>query len=398
MPTANSSETMGIKVCGIGVVSAIGVGCEESLNSLRQERCGISNNTLFSSSITTPVGEVKLSNKELKERLGVDATQTISRTALLGALAAREAMQSVENLEVKRVGLINSTTVGGMDLTEEFYREFSKEPSKGRLRGVVGHDCATSTEFIANICNITGFTTTISTACSSAANAVIMGARMLERGMLDYVLVGGVDSLCRFTLCGFNSLMILDKELCRPFDQSRKGLNLGEGAGYLLLTKEEGARSICTLAGYANANDAFHQTASSQSGDGAYLAMMEAVKLAGIEPGEIDYINLHGTGTENNDSSESAAIKRLFTESTIPPCSSTKSYTGHTLAASGGVEAIFSVLALTHNVIYGSLRVQTPIAEGVEVVTKTQEGVSLRHILSSSFGFGGNCSSLIFSR
>ncbi len=389
---------MSINVCGIGVISAIGVGCSENLDSLRAERCGIGSNTLFDSSIAPPVGVVRLSNDELKERLGVDSSRSLSRTALLGALAALEAFEGVEIPQGKRVGLINSTTVGGMDLSEEFYRDFAKDNSKGRLRGVVGHDCATSSEFIAEICKINSFVTTISTACSSAANAVIMGARMLECGMLDYVLVGGVDSLCRFTLCGFNSLMILDGELCRPFDQNRKGLNLGEGAGYLLLTKETIPNKLCTLVGYANANDAFHQTASSEVGEGAYRAMMEAIEVAGVDRDDIGYINLHGTGTGNNDLSESAAIKRVYEGAKIPPCSSTKSYTGHTLAASGGVEAVYSVLALTNSLIYGSLRVETPICDEVPLVGNTEQVTSLNYILSSSFGFGGNCSSLIFRR
>lgn len=389
---------MSINVCGIGVVSAIGVGCDENFDSLLSQRCGIGANTLFDSSIGVPMGEVKLSNEELKKRLGVDKSRTLSRTALLGALAAKEALAGVEIPEGKRVGLISSTTVGGMDLTEEFYRDFVKDSSKGRLRDVVGHDCATSSEFIAEVCGITHFVTTISTACSSAANAVIMGARMLECGMLDYVLVGGVDSLCRFTLCGFNSLMILDEELCRPFDQSRKGLNLGEGAGYLLLTKEPTSKALCRVAGYANANDAYHQTASSAEGEGAYRAMTEAIRVAGIDCREIDYINLHGTGTQNNDLSESAAIKRIFDGENIPPCSSTKSYTGHTLAASGGVEAVYSVLALTRSVVYSSLRVLVPINDDMPIVTRVQEGVKLNYVLSSSFGFGGNCSSLILGR
>ncbi|MFR9650620.1 MAG: beta-ketoacyl-[acyl-carrier-protein] synthase family protein [Rikenellaceae bacterium] len=387
---------MGVKVCGLGVVSAIGVGCAESLASLCGEVCGIAPLTLFESEVNSPVGEVKLSNDELKELLGIESGRSVSRTALLGALAAREAVRDANIEAGRRVGLISATSVGGMDLSEEFYRDYIKDCTKGRLRDIVGHDCATSTNLIAEICGVDGFRTTISTACSSAANAIIMGAQMLECDMLDYVVVGGCDALCRFTYNGFNSLMILDSELCRPVDSSRKGLNLGEGGGYLVLTKDEGcAKSYCNLVGYANANDAHHQTASSAEGNGAYLAMSEALAMSGLA--KIDYINLHGTGTPNNDSSELAAITRLFTES-LPLCSSTKSATGHTLAASGGVEATFSVLSLIEGRVWANLRFQEAIEPyDIEPVRHLIECDNIESVMTNSFGFGGNCSSLIFA-
>lgn len=385
-----------INVCGIGVVSAIGVGCQENLVNLLSGNCGIGAITLFDTAVGVPVGELKRTNSQLKELLGVAQDITVSRTALLGAVAAKEAIQDAQIPQGSRVGLISSTTVGGMDLSENFYAAFKDDLTAGRLRDIVGHDCAASTEFIASQCAITGFRTTISTACSSAANAIIMGAEMLKRNMLDYVVVGGVDALCRFTLNGFNSLMILDKEPCRPLDRDRNGLNLGEGAGYLVLTKNP-SKSYCSLSGYANANDAFHQTASSESGDGAYMSMHNAVKMAGISLREIDYINLHGTGTMNNDSSEMVAVGRLF-GTNVPPCSSTKCYTGHTLAAAGGVEAVYSVLAIHNGVRYANLRFENPIKGAAVPLTETQRGVVVRSVLSNSFGFGGNCSSLIFSK
>lgn len=384
---------MSLKVCGIGVVSAIGVGVEENLKSLLEYRCGIGCNTLFDTSVDVPVARVTLSNEELRESLGIGNIHHISRTSLLGALAAREALSGITIRG--RLGFVNSTSIGGMDLSEEFYRSYISDPSKGRLRDIVGHDCATSTDFIAKYCNIEGFRTTISTACSSAANAVIMGAMMLERDMLDYVLVGGTDALCRFTICGFNSLMILDSELCRPFDNNRKGLNLGEGAAYILLTKDEDPEAICNLVGYANANDAHHQTASSAEGEGAYLAMRKAMQMAELNSYEIDYINLHGTGTENNDLSETEAIKKLFGE--VPPCSSTKGYTGHTLAAAGALEAVYSILSISNKCRYANLRFDTKIENGITPIQYSEERVEVTNVLSNSFGFGGNCSTLIFS-
>lgn len=221
--------------------------------------------------------------------------------------------------------------------------------------------------------------------------------------MLDIVVAGGTDALTKFTLNGFNTLMILDNQYCQPFDENRRGLNLGEGAGYLVLVSEKIAASLpnkpdVVLSGYCNANDAYHQTASSPDGTGSYLAMSGALKMSGLQPSDIDYVNLHGTGTQNNDIAEGTAIKRLF-EPTFPKMSSTKTFTGHTLGASGGIEAVYAVMALKHGYVYPNLRLQTPMKDlPFNVETVFQKNISLKHVLSNSFGFGGNCSSLIFSR
>ena len=325
---------MNIAVRGIGIISALGNGAGETLAALRAGRSGIGKPTLFRSAVDVPVGEVRRDNRALGELLGIPARETPSRTALLGMIAAAQAVADAAIPAAARVALVSGTSVGGMDLTENFYRDFRSDNGRGRLRSVAGHDCADSTRRIAEYCGITGYTATVSTACSSAANAVITGALLLENDMADYVVAGGTDALCRFTLNGFNSLSILDRERCRPFDATRAGLNLGEGAGYVVLAREEpGMRSYCRLAGYANANDAHHQTASSETGEGAYRAMAEALARSGLE--RVDYINAHGTATPNNDLTEGTALRRLFGE-LVPPFSSTKGFTGHALAAAGG--------------------------------------------------------------
>ena len=197
--------------------------------------------------------------------------------------------------------------------------------------------------------------------------------------------------------------MILDENYCTPYDDNRKGLNLGEGAGYVVLVSEKVAGKLSKapavkLTGYANANDAFHQTASSPEGKGNYLAMQGALKMSGLEISAIDYINLHGTGTANNDLSEGMAIQRIFGER-VPKSSSTKAFTGHTLGACGGIEAIFSMMAIEQKMIFPNLRLKTPMKElGFVPVTELMEGVEVKNVLSNSFGFGGNCSSLIFSK
>lgn len=394
---------MNVLVTGIGCVSALGCGVEEHLQAFRSGRDGLGKVTLFRTRLEAPVAEVKISNDALKTRLGLDSGKLFSRTSLLGMEASKQAFRDAGLSGAPlRIGLISSSSVGGMDLTEQFFADYTDNPQKGRLRMVAHHDIGDHTESIANYLGLDGFRTSISTACSSSANAILLGARMIEQGLLDAVIAGGTDALCRFTLNGFNSLMILDNAPCRPFDESRAGLNLGEGAGYIVLQSEEsllpGSKVYCRLAGYANANDAYHQTASSPEGEGAFLAMQHALQKAGIGPADVDYINVHGTGTNNNDLSESVAIKRLFGES-VPPLSSTKSFTGHTLGAAGGLEAVFSVMAIGERVIFPTLRFKTPILQtGLSTVTKIMEEQNVRAVLSNSFGFGGNNASLLFQQ
>lgn len=391
---------MGIVVTGVGIVSALGIGVDKNLAAICKGESGISASPqLLRTANNLPVGELRLSNGELHDILGISQGEHLSRTALLGILAVKEAMACANIDFSKRVGLVSSTSVGGMDLTEHFFEKFMEDDLAGRLRDVRMHDCAASTEAIARHCSINGYRTTISTACSSAANAVITGAKLLKHNIVDYVVVGGTDALSAFTLNGFKSLMILDENPCRPFDATRTGLNLGEGAGYLLLQREEDADSYyCRLAGFSNRNDAHHQTASSAEGNGAYLAMSEALKMANLAPENVAYINAHGTGTGNNDASESAAFVRLFGNN-VPPFSSTKAFTGHTLAAAGGVEAVLSVLAIKLGCRYPNLNFTTPIPEfGLTPICKYEENVQVDSVLTNSFGFGGNCSSLLFTR
>lgn len=393
---------MKVFVTGIGCVSGIGQDVAEHLCSFREGKDGLAPVTLFPTHHEVPVSEVKRSNRELKQQLGLPLDNTVSRTALLGMLAAREAWQDagITRVASLRIGLVSSTSTGGMDLTESFYPLFRENPAHGRLRNVVSHDAADSTEQIAASLDITGFRTTISTACSSAANALMLAARMIRQGLLDVVIAGGTDALCKFTLNGFASLMILDKAPCRPFDETRAGLNLGEGAGYVVLQSEASLHKTpyCLLSGYANANDAFHQTASSSDGTGAYLAMKGALDKAGLQPDAVDYINAHGTGTPNNDASESAAIRRLFGES-VPSFSSTKSFTGHTLGAAGGIEAVFSVLSVARGILFPNRNFAIPMRDtGLIPVSGYREGEAIRAVLSNSFGFGGNNASLLFSQ
>ncbi|WP_419788740.1 beta-ketoacyl synthase N-terminal-like domain-containing protein [Mucilaginibacter sp. X4EP1] len=402
MPLTNSPD---IYVAGIGVISAIGNNAAECLTAFESENSGIGDITHMQTihRNNLPVAEVKFTNDELAEMTGLPAD--ISRTTMLGVLAAKEALNdaAIPGLASLRVGFISANTVGGMDKSEAFFVPFLADNKKGKLRNVFDHECGSVTEAIADQLGIKDYITTISTACSSSANSIFYGARLIKNGLLDVVVAGGADALTKFTLNGFNTLMILDKDFCRPFDENRQGLNLGEGAGYVVLVSEKVAQTLkndpyCKLSGYNNSNDAYHQTASSPDGTGSYLAMKGALKKANLQPSNISYINLHGTGTPNNDSAEGTAVKRLF-DPHYPPVSSTKSFTGHTLGASGGIEAVFSALAVKHGFIYPNLRFETRMNEvPFSPETKFQKGKQIDHVMSNSFGFGGNCTSLIFSK
>jgi 3-oxoacyl-[acyl-carrier-protein] synthase-1 len=390
-------------VVNTGIITAIGNDTESCLMALEAGQTGISKAEFLKThwQDVFPVGEVKASNEELAARAGVPGAWP--RTALLSAIAVQEAWSPFRDAGDLRVGFYSANTVGGMDLTEDFYPGFKKDKNFGGRNEFVNHECGAVTELVAAHFGLDGFITTISTACSSSANSIMMASQMIEAGMLDVAVAGGADCLSKFTLNGFNTLMILDKQPCQPFDQNRRGLNLGEGAGYLVLMNEKAMKHydvqpLGLVAGYANANDAYHQTASSPDGIGNKLAMREALGKAGLQPSDIDYINLHGTGTANNDSSEGKAIAEVF-GSDIPKASSTKAYTGHTLGGCGGVEAVFAILSIQHGVVFPNLRWATPMEEFAwQPVTELQRGLDIRHVLSNSFGFGGNCSSLILSK
>lgn len=393
-----------IFITGSGVVSAIGTGLTETLASLRESRSGIAPvRFLETADRGFLLGEVGQTDGQLKERLGLEAEAVISRTSLLGIVALQEALSEagLGRDECAAMPLISGTTVGGMDQSEHYYRDFLS-PEHLHDEYIAIHDCGASTDAIADYFGGFSFTTTLSTACSSAANAVILGANLIRAGRAERVAVGGSESLSDFHLHGFDSLMIVDREPCRPFDRTRAGLNLGEGAAFLILESEEAARRrgaspLAILSGYGNACDAFHQTASSEKGEGPFRAMQQALAMAGIPASAVSYVNAHGTGTPNNDASESEAIRRIFGPA-YPPVSSTKGFTGHTTSASGSIEAVFCLLAMRHGFLPANLNWNEPDPACIVPVTELRTGVRLEHVLCNAFGFGGNDSSLLFSQ
>ena len=392
-----------IAITGAGIVSALGTGVDETLRSLMDGICPIS----FPKHLKTihsnlPCGEVDLSDAQLYDLCHEDRGRVLSRSSLLGIVAARQAEEDARLGSSDRIAFINGTTVGGMDITERYYRKYFQGSDYDAL--IPLHLDGVATDAIADSleCDVV-FTDVISTACSAAANAIALGAELIESGRFDIVIAGGMECLTKFHLNGFNSLMILDQEPCRPFDASRKGLNLGEGAAYIVLENkahalERGARIRAFLSGWGNTCDAYHQTASSPDGAGALEAMRKALEVARLDPSDIDYVNAHGTGTENNDLSEGKALMTLFGDR-MPYVGSTKCFTGHATSAAAGLEAVISILCIESGLIPANLRFRTkdpgldfsPVAEKIE-------NIKLNHVLSNSFGFGGNDSSLIFSR
>jgi len=390
-----------ILITGMGVISALGGNVGETLAALQAKKSGIAPLRYLRTSRTEfPVGEVKMTNEEMISLLNLPNKEPTTRTSLMGMLAVREALQNAQRLpkiKNQKIALVSGTTVGGMDKSEQFYIDFFENDSKNAY--ILTHDCGTCTEMIADYFGIFSQVETISTACSSAANAIMLGAELLKSGRAYVVVAGGSECITKFHLNGFNTLMILDREPCRPFDATRAGLNLGEGAAYIVMeTADNRFSPLAELTGYANTCDAYHQTASSPDGEGAYLAMKKALRSAQLTPCQIDYINAHGTGTANNDLSEGTAIARLFGKK-IPPVSSTKSFTGHTTSAAGGVEAVISLLAMQYNFYPANLNFSERMPElPFSPTMNEQPKKPLQHILSNSFGFGGNNTSLIFSK
>jgi 3-oxoacyl-(acyl-carrier-protein) synthase len=387
----------------MGLISAIGDSVEENRDSLKNERSGIGHIQFYQTAYAgkLPAAEVKSSTMDLNKKLFGKPNPSITRTSLLALHAVSEAIRDsgLTDSEVTspETALVGATTVGGMCLTDEIYHDaLAKDHGTPYLQS---YDYASVTMAIQERYGMLGEVSTINTACSSSANAILFGARLIRHGFAKRAIVGGAESLAKFTINGFNALNILSSNPCTPFDRDRSGLNLGEGAAFLVLEKEEDLndkKNYASLAGFGNKNDAFHLSSNSPEGLGPYLSMKEALENSGLNARDISYINAHGTGTENNDETESRAMIRLFEK--VPPFTSTKSFTGHTLGAAGAIEAVYSILNLFHQEVYPSLSFVNPIPETGLVPVCRYAKQSVEHVMSNSFGFGGNCSTLIFSK
>ncbi len=394
---------MKVFVTGFGIISAIGNNVTKNLSSLIENKTGIDKARFFESKFVDDFyfGEVKLSIDQLCELTNHHDLHGFTKTDLFAFIAFEEAikMANLSQIELSSVdtALISSSTVGGMAETDDLYKDANLLTTG--TEHLYSYGSGVHTTRLATQFGILGFSDTINTACSSSANAIMLGAKLIKYGKAKRVIVGGADSISKFTINGFNSLQILSKSKCQPFSNDRDGLNLGEGAGYIVLESSEivgDKPKYAEILGYGNSNDAFHPTALSEEALGVSLAMDRAINNAKLAPENIDYVNAHGTATGNNDQVELIGLSKIF--GTIPNYNSTKSYTGHTLAAAGVIEAIYSILSINSNTLFKSLNCSSPILTDNPPINKNIANTNVNYVLSNSFGFGGNCTSLVISK
>ncbi len=296
-----------------------------------------------------------------------------------------------------RVGVVIGTSTSSIGRTEEAYALGGEDRFPPAYRQPRVHNPGSPSDYVAHRTGLAGPRLTISTACASSARVFATAWRWLEAGFVDAVLVGGIDSLCHSVLAGFQSLELTSPEPCRPFDADRNGINIGEAAGFALVTRAEHAPAdAMRLAGYGESSDAFHMSQPPPEGEGARRSMRAALDRAGLEGREIGYVNLHGTASQANDAAEADALAALLPSDVF--VSSTKGWTGHTLGAAGILETVITLNALVSGVLPGTLNLDTPDPELAFPVAADNGTGALRYAMTNSFGFGGNNCSLVFER
>ena len=383
--------------------SGIGCGLAQTLEALRQRRGGLVTCAFDTVDLPTFIGEVP----------GVDAVQLPAelsafdcrnnRLALLGLMQdgfADAVAAAAHKYGAQRVGIFLGTSTSGILQTELAYRR--RDPASGALPAdflyASTHNTFSVADFARHYFGLAGPATVVSSACSSSAKVFASARRMLEAGLIDAAVVGGVDSLCLTTLYGFNSLGLISSQPCRPFDVARAGISVGEAAAFALLERapEHLDENAVLLLGVGESSDAHHMSSPHPQGLGARIAMQQALESAQLDASQIDYINLHGTATPSNDAAECKAVSALFGSGTA--CSSTKGATGHTLGAAGGLEAVICALSLQNGLLPGGLNTQQldPLLPLNYLLENREQPV--RRVLSNSFGFGGTNCSLIFGR
>lgn len=391
-----------IAVTGAGIICSIGRNKEEVWTAIRESRAGIARMTRFAGeTFPTDIAAEVLEDVTAMLPIRRREARRLSRTDLLAVVAAKEALDQAGAVPVDRAIVSTGTSTGGLLEGEDFY---FKRLVVGRRRApasrVLQQPTSGPSDAVARVFNLGGGVISNATACASAGAAIGMAADYLRSGHADVAIAGGSDALCRLTYSGFNVLQAVDPAPCAPFSASRKGITLGEGAAYLVLERWEdaiarGATILAELSGYGASCDAHHPTAPAEDGRGAEAAIRRALEEGGLPT--VDYINAHGTGTLLNDSAETRAIMSAVGSGV--PVSSTKSYFGHTLGASGGIEAVISVLALQHQTAPPTLRLHEAAAEcSLDYIPHTPRPMVMEAVLSNTFGFGGSNVSLLFRR
>jgi 3-oxoacyl-(acyl-carrier-protein) synthase len=400
-----------VAVTGLGVIGAAGQGVNALDSALRSGRDGVGELTLWPTDLSAyPVAEYRGDPAEdLHAALpsADDLQRRMSRSDLLALIATTEALTQAgldgAALATARAGAYVGQSVCGTFTSEAIYIA-AKHNQKKRMiyAGLLAHEGANTLDLMARVFRLSGPTITVMTACSSSANAIGLAADVIRAGRAEVMIAGGADSLSRIAFNGFCALKVVSPDGPRPFDRDRQGMMVGEGGGMLVLESLEhatarGAKVLALLSGYAHSCDAHHLTAPHPEGKGAIAAMRGAMDMAGLQAADIRYVNAHGTATPENDRAEAKAIVEVFGERV--PVSSTKRLTGHTLAAAGGVEAVISVWALINGAMPANLGLRNPLDDApLTLVREMTLSAGLKHVLSNSFGFGGNNAALVFSR
>jgi 3-oxoacyl-[acyl-carrier-protein] synthase-1 len=392
-----------LQLSAFTLVSPLGAGTNATLDALRAGRSGLAHCDFLDVDLDTYIGRISgLEKHPVRADLAVYDCRN-NRLAQLGleqdnfteAVAAARQRYGRE-----RIGVFLGTSTSGILDTELAYRQ--RDPETGALPESFhyegSHSCYSVADYVQRVLDLAGPAMVVSTACSSSAKVFGSAARMIQAGLCDAAIVGGVDSLCLTTLYGFNSLGLVSSRPCRPYDANRDGISIGEAAGFVLLEKAASKidQDSVMLLGIGESSDAYHMSTPHPEGAGARLAIQAALHAAGLTPDDIDYINLHGTGTKSNDAAEDQAVFNVFGGNT--PCSSTKGATGHLLGAAGVTEAIISALCIQHGFMPGGLNTQLldPALKS-HYLLQNRPGQVTR-VLSNSFGFGGNNCSLVLGR
>ncbi len=389
---------MDVRIVDYESTSAAGVNIAALRESIQAQTSGLRLNDLSGSSLDTWIGRVS----EVDDiQLGTWQSRNNALAALgLEQGTIKETMSRlIKRFSSARIGLVMGSSTSSIDRTESAYTELNSE---GRLtksyQQPLVHNPSAPSLFVAHYIGITGPALTINTACSSSAKVFATATRWLNSGIVDAVLVGGVDTLCLSVLHGFDSLQLVSPNPCKPFDQNREGINLGEAAGYAVLMRPEEAETDLDLllSGYGESSDAHHMSHPHPDGLGAELSMTQALTMSGLEPSAIGYINLHGTSSRANDLIEGQLIERLFPKTT--QCSSTKAWMGHTLGAAGITEGLIALDVLQTGVIPGSMNLEN-LDEQLNISIQAEnKAAEVNHVMSNSFGFGGNNCTLLFSK
>jgi len=375
------------------LTTAAGQGNAANLDAIRRDISGLRPNDFEDSPLCTWIGRVASADEfewpksklAWKSRNNALAAVGLEQDGFL-----QHVRQTVASSGPARVGVIIGTSTSSIGRTEQGYRALQEDRMPVSFHQPLVHNPHSPTAFVADYCQIDGPQMTISTACSSSAKVFASAARWLHAGVVDAVLVGGVDSMCLTVLHGFHALELISEAPCQPFDAKRNGINLGEAAGFALLkSASDKTESTLRLSGYGETSDAWHMSHPHPEGAGAEKAMRSALASAGLRPNDIDYINFHGTASRANDTIEANVVARLFSPEHTRG-SSTKGWTGHTLGAAGIVEVLISIEALKSQYMPGTRNLSELDPDIAFPVQSEGKNADIHHVMSNSFGFGGN--------